>query len=352
MNPKVSKLISEYTLHLSDNDKYVICEELSILQRSFKWDQWNFSIELFERPKYINQLSEANLLRMFVVIIEKEKLSTGFFGKICKSGIIDTLIEYLKIKSDDKSLDSNKNCIISGIYDFRADTSPNRDPDQHSTTLKKYHKMLWTKSLPNGSLLSLSDHTPKKYLYHNSDLGEFNLTSDAITNVYRHTARMKDIIELVPKNMMQFIVNSLNEIGGYTLFPGDIRKGVQTINQARGCNQKILDRFDLTLECIRRFYNKQQSPLQKTFEGYQDFFNLFENFKSYVDFFLLQDFVLVDSYNIKPLLPFDETFSMRPFPENLQQYYVYIDNLISFTKNRTERILLNNNTTYKEKFKD
>jgi len=345
MNPKVSKLLSEYTIHLSDTDKYMICKELGTLQRPFKWDQWNFGLELFERPKFINQLSEANLLRMFVVIIEKEKLSTGFFGKICKSGIIDSLIECLKIKRDEKSLDNNKTCMLNGIYDFRADTTPNRDPDQHSETLQKYHKMLWSKPLPNGSLLNLSDDTPKKYLYHNSNLGEFNLTSDAITNEYRNTVRMNNIIDQISKKDMQIFLNSLYAIGGYTLFPGDIREGVQTINQARGCNQRIVDRFDLTLECIRRFYKKQESPLQKTFEGYQDFFNLFENFRGYVDFFFLQDLVSDDYSSIKPLLPFDGLFPLRPFPKNLDQYYIFIKNTISFTKNRTDRMLLNYNVT-------
>ena len=47
--------------------------------------------------------------------------------------------------------------------------------------------------------LNLSDDMPKKYLYHNSDLGEFNLTSDAITNEYRNTVRMKNIINQISK---------------------------------------------------------------------------------------------------------------------------------------------------------
>src|SRR5690606_6071600 len=44
-------------------------------------------------------------------------------------------------------------------------------------------------------------------------------------------------------------------IGGYALFPrnGEGQTG-QTINQARGVHGQIADRFDLTLECIRRYY--------------------------------------------------------------------------------------------------
>ena len=63
-----------------------------------------------------------------------------------------------------------------------------------------------------------------------------------------------------------------------------------TINGARGVNGKIKDRFDLTLECIRRHYTSEKSPLSDTLQRYSPFFNLFENFQGYVDFFLLQDY--------------------------------------------------------------
>ncbi|WP_113903400.1 DUF6994 family protein [Brevibacterium celere] len=34
-----------------------------------------------------------------------------------------------------------------------------------------------------------------------------------------------------------------------------------TINGARGLHPRIVDRFDLTLECIRRHYRGEPSPL-------------------------------------------------------------------------------------------
>ena len=48
-----------------------------------------------------------------------------------------------------------------------------------------------------------------------------------------------------------------------------------TINGARGVNHKIQDRFDLTLECIKRFYIEEDSPLTEVFKRYSQFFNLF-----------------------------------------------------------------------------
>ncbi len=86
-----------------------------------------------------------------------------------------------------------------------------------------------------------------------------------------------------------------------------------TINGSRGLNRSIKDRFDLTLECIRRFYINKESPLTETFQRYASFFNLFHDFGGYVDFFLLQDLV-DDGYSVKFFLPF-ESFNQPPLLE-------------------------------------
>ena len=46
------------------------------------------------------------------------------------------------------------------------------------------------------------------------------------------------------------------------VFPGNRIDGKYTINVARGLNKKIADRMDLTLECIRRHYLGEDSPLR------------------------------------------------------------------------------------------
>ena len=122
---------------------------------------------------------------------------------------------------------------------------------------------------------------------------------------------------------------------------GGVRQGFQTINQARGCNHRIVDRFDLTLECIRRYYLNLESPLKRTFEGYGDFFALFENFEGYVNFFNFQDLVSDDLSKVKFFMPFDGSFAPQPFPKNLDQYYEYIENTLSFVNDRTNRIIKN-----------
>ena len=46
---------------------------------------------------------------------------------------------------------------IDITFDFRNDTPRGRDPDAFSPTLRRYHKQLWSKSLPGGAPFALSD---------------------------------------------------------------------------------------------------------------------------------------------------------------------------------------------------
>ena len=71
--------------------------------------------------------------------------------------------------------------IIDTNYDVRKDI----DVDAMSITLKKYHRKLWSKSLPNGKDFTLFENKNEyHYLIHKSDLGVFYLSSDIITATY------------------------------------------------------------------------------------------------------------------------------------------------------------------------
>jgi len=63
------------------------------------------------------------------------------------------------------------------------------DPDITSPTLRLFHKILWSKALPNGQTFELTNRQSGAYLYHKSEIGEFFLGSDAITHSYRHHKR-------------------------------------------------------------------------------------------------------------------------------------------------------------------
>ncbi|MEL0102473.1 MAG: hypothetical protein VW837_03205, partial [Gammaproteobacteria bacterium] len=69
-------------------------------------------------------------------------------------------------------------------FDVYSDTPSGKDPDSYSPTLRKYHQILWSKTLPNGSVFYLDIDT-QKLLHHESHLGEFFLSSDAIGHTYR-----------------------------------------------------------------------------------------------------------------------------------------------------------------------
>lgn len=210
------------------------------------------------------------------------------------------------------------------------------DPDATSKTLKAYHKFLWSKELPSGRVLDLRDDLPNSYLYHESDHGVLYLGSDAITHSYRNQKSKQDLIRQV-RNEADELFEIGSTIGAYLLFPNKQIIRQPTINQARGVNAFIDDRFDLTLECIRRHYLGIPSPLSNTLTSYQPFFELFEDFQSYVDFFLLND-LLDKNDRIKFYLPFDE-FNSKPRFNNKEDYLIYKEGVSSFVTGRNTRIL-------------
>ena len=152
---------------------------------------------------------------------------------------------------------------IDITFDFRTDAG-GKDPDTHSPTLRRYHRLLWSKPLPSGASFDLSDTTPGAYLYHRSNLGEFFPSSDSVIPTFTRWKRLKPITEQFPEQENEAFLTSAYTMGGMMVFPGNQIEGKQTINGARGFNPKISDRFDLTLESIRRYYVNLDSPLAST----------------------------------------------------------------------------------------
>jgi len=130
--------------------------------------------------------------------------------------------------------------------------------------------------------------------------------------------------------------HKVRTIGGHIVFPAHRKNGF-TINQARGVSRLICDRFDLTLECIRRFYQNEESPLFKTLTNYKDFFDLFVDFRGYIDFFHLQDFV-ASKEQIEFSLPFDN-FNSPSLPQTIEAYSVYKEHVLDLISKRNNRIL-------------
>ena len=237
--------------------------------------------------------------------------------------------------------------MINTKFHFRTEVPEGYDVDRYSPTLKKYHKILWSKSLPCGKKFDLLDGAKDWCLYHKSDLGEFCMSSDGIIHSYMkfgedHAVSYEkcwpgaEIVKQIGVDVFKdFRIND-DTISSFIIFPGNKINGKHTVNQARGVNRKICDRFDLTLECIRLFYEDKPNPLYDTLQSHKNFFDLFKNFKGYVDFFLLQDLV-DDNYKTKFFLEFDN-FNRLPLPQNAKEYLDYRDNAFMFSNNRAKRI--------------
>ena len=219
-------------------------------------------------------------------------------------------------------------------FDFRQDSKCG-DPDADSKKLYKAHKLLWSKELPNGKAFILeikSDSYGKLIIQNNLCM---NFSSDRMCphfdGIYNN--KFDGWLSDIEREELKYKVRT---IGGHIIFPA-VKKNGFTINQARGISRIICDRFDLTLECIRRFYIDEECPLSKTLINYKDFFDLFIDFKGYIDFFHLQDFINQEGQIIFSL-PFDN-FSRPPLPQTVDEYKQYKKHTVILMHKRNNRIL-------------
>ncbi len=207
------------------------------------------------------------------------------------------------------------------------------DPDAVSKTLQAYHQLLWSKALPNGEKLELSIGKGSNYLTWNS----FRFGSDSILASFRYI-RNKKLLEEVSKSIPEYklfiedFIHRTYTIGGSIIFPKK-----DSINRARGLNPLVKDRWDLTLECIRRFYKNESSPLYDTLVKNKDFFDLFVDFKGYVDFFYLQDCVSTDYQSVIFWIG-DGDLSKNPIPKTVDEYLKWIEKQLEFVSKRNKRI--------------
>ncbi|MGN0500275.1 MAG: DUF6994 family protein [Ruminococcus sp.] len=216
------------------------------------------------------------------------------------------------------------------------------DPDTASKKLQEYHKILWSRKLPNGEIMNLNMGSATNYL----NWKDFRFGSDSIIVTLRYK-KYKHMIEQVKQKVPNYkkfyedFIRKSYTIGGMIIFP----KHKFSINQVRGTNSFISDRWDLTLECIRRYYLGEKSPLYNTLLNDKNFFELFKDFKGYVDFFFLQDCVSSD-YSKVDIWEGTGLFNSYGLPETLDGYFSLLENEMNFLKKRNKRIelfFLNNN---------
>jgi hypothetical protein len=188
------------------------------------------------------------------------------------------------------------------------------DPDSHSRRLRDWHRVLWTKPLPDGTTLDL---VPYDHGLVDRDRDMF-LKSDTAVPTWELQQEVQPFRDAVQERLRQAGRGSIHDVGwrlydmgAMVLFPGRQVDGQRTINQDKGwLRYSIADRLDLTVECIRLYYgflrdldpsdqdaaklpdgHQRINPLAPTLHRYQSFFALFGTFDHYVQFWLLQDLV-------------------------------------------------------------
>lgn len=208
------------------------------------------------------------------------------------------------------------------------------DPDSSSPTLQEYHRALWSRELPDGQKMELKKGSGSYYL----TWKDFRFASDSIIVGFRYQ-RYRHIIEQVMSRVVDYkgfyedFLRKSYTIGGMIIFP----KHRDSINQKRGTNRLIADRWDLTLECIRKYYLNEDNPLMPILKSDKAFFDLFIDFKGYVDFFLLQDCVS-DDYSCVDIWDGKGDFTEDGLPKTVDDYFHFIDREFAFLADRNKRI--------------
>jgi hypothetical protein len=151
--------------------------------------------------------------------------------------------------------------VIDPDLDFASYYRDGGDPDRDCERLYLWHRALWGRAVPGVGPFELEVIYDRGYgmRLHSADGAEFWLGSDGIIPTWSTpgwTNRFApDLVTEIAKDAGDFY-RVASTIGGYIVFPRN-RAGQTgwTINQSRGMRSSIADRFDLTLECIRRHYS-------------------------------------------------------------------------------------------------
>ncbi len=228
--------------------------------------------------------------------------------------------------------------------DFTKDSVKNNikgDPDIFNNTLRIYQKELYSRE---KLCLDFGNRMDYDYLIYKEK--NIRFASDCIINMnemykeYKEThEKYFSICSNYYKKLYQEYLDTARTIGGEIIFP----KHRYSINQCRGVYRQIKDRFDLTLECIKRFYEHiQPNPLEKILLMDKEFFGLFgtgvRGFEKYVNFFFLDDLVkdgkvdfFFGTYN-------DDIFNHSPFAWKQAEWEQLLEKQMVFLEKRNKAI--------------
>ena len=234
----------------------------------------------------------------------------------------------------DPDPEETSNVTIDTSFDFTTDAH-GKDPDTYSKTLQRYHQALWSKELPCGEKMQLVCRGRGPYYL---TWKQHYFASDAIIVDFRSHARYANMIQKIKSELPDWyeeLDSTFDHIsyttGGMTIFP----QHRNSINQMRGF--RVYDRWDLTLECIRRYYKGENSPLYKYLLADKPFFDLFVDFRGYVDYFFFQD-CITDDYSKVIFWYGNGSFKGSMYPQSAEDYKLWIERELYFLDKRNERI--------------
>lgn len=285
---------------------------------------------------------------------------------------LDKEKNYLNFKSERKYYTINQNINDENFKQVISKFTEYYDPDDDNSDLYKdlASALLKNNTLPNSKFefqstfeskdidvkFDILDKTSKK------TVKTFYLTTDYI-GASKNKAQYavgENRYESIDKSRLSLdeIVAFLKEtrkIGGHIFLPTLIqlpendkceKRDVRTLNQAKGMS--LNDRFDLYLLDLNNYYNSGETSksMQPVFDYFSSWFDLFTDFKGYVNFFKLNDFVSDDYTQVINLLTgeyFDKgtkvTQGINLLPKDHDGYLAYAQNTVKIIKKRTDLIV-------------
>lgn len=247
-------------------------------------------------------------------------------------------------------MNSNNDCYIKDVYGFwdAINNGNYIDSDcgtSRSKLLQKHLCLLYGYKPLEGLSCDIKSNDDYNYLYLDEGM---RFGCDSIANVM--TPQNEPISRYLSSSELKRYYTIINSIGGKIIFP----KHKKSINQYRGAQWKkyIGDRFDYTLECIRRYFDDPSEkygwyPLKDEIKNDGKFFSKFSSFSEYIKFFFLED-IVDKNENIKFFLGenSDIDFNItQAIPSDLDKWRLLYNKTIEFAEARTMRI--NNSKRYK-----
>ncbi len=205
------------------------------------------------------------------------------------------------------------------------------DPCDDSLFLKKSIRKMFSRPLPNGQTMELEE-TSSGFRWNDFRFGIDTVVPSFFSTRNRNLSKAYALSETDFRDSVSEYIRETDLLGAYTIYPVHANSLIQCIYS----NNRIRGRWDFVLECVRRHYSGEDSPLYDCMRRDRLFYDLFVDFNGFIDFFYLNDFINSDG-TVKMLLQ-TELFEMNPVPRNWDEYKKWFGTNIELVKKRNSRM--------------